>query len=87
MPRTSRPRAEKHARIGKKRAASASTRRRSITVTVDGPKVSLNGDSQARVTFRQSYSSDFLKGAHATKTLVLAKVNGRWLIQQERVGN
>ena len=60
---------------------------KSITVTVDGPKVTLTGDSQARVTFRQGYSSDVLKGANATKTLVLAKTNGRWLIQQERVGN
>lgn len=59
----------------------------SISVTVDGPKVSLSGDSQARVTFRQGYSSNVLKGAHTTKTLVLAKVDGRWLIQQERVGN
>jgi len=60
---------------------------KSISVTVDGPKVSLSGDSQARVTFRQGYSSNVLKGAHTTKTLVLAKVDGRWLIQQERVGN
>ena len=60
---------------------------KSITVTVDGPKVTLTGDSQARVTFRQGYSSDVLKGANATKTLVLAKTDGRWLIQQERVGN
>jgi hypothetical protein len=60
---------------------------KSISVTVDGPKVSLSGDSQAQVTFRQGYSSNVLKGAHTTKTLVLAKVDGRWLIQQERVGN
>jgi tetratricopeptide (TPR) repeat protein len=60
---------------------------KSITVTIDGPKVVLTGNSQARVTFRQGYSSDVLKGAYATKTLVLAKVDGRWLIQQERVGN
>jgi tetratricopeptide (TPR) repeat protein len=78
---------------GEARAAWENTRRqrisapKSITVTVDGPKVSLSGDSQARVTFRQGYSSDVLKGAQVTKTLVLAKVDGRWLIQQERVGN
>jgi tetratricopeptide (TPR) repeat protein len=60
---------------------------KSISVTVDGPKVNLSGDSQARVTFRQGYSSDVLRGAHVTKTLVLAKIDGRWLIQQERVGN
>jgi len=78
---------------GEARADWEKTRRqrisapKSITVTVDGPKVNLSGDSQARVTFRQGYSSDVLKGAYATKTLVLAKVDGRWLIQQERVGN
>jgi len=60
---------------------------KSISVTVDAPKVSLAGDNQARVTFRQGYSSDVLKGANTTKTLVLAKSDGRWLIQQERVGN
>jgi tetratricopeptide (TPR) repeat protein len=60
---------------------------KSITVTVSAPKVTLTGDSQARITFRQGYSSEVLKGANTTKTLVLAKVDGRWLIQQERVGN
>jgi len=60
---------------------------KSITVTVDAPKVSLTGDSQARVTFRQGYSSDVIKAANTTKTLLLTKVDGRWLIQQERVGN
>ena len=59
---------------------------KSIHVRVEGPKVSMSGD-QASVTFRQGYSSDVLKGANTTKTLVLAKSEGRWLIQQERVGN
>jgi tetratricopeptide (TPR) repeat protein len=78
---------------GEARAEWEKTRRqrvgapKSITVTVDGPKVVLTGDSQARVTFRQGYSSDVLKGAYATKTLVLAKIDGRWLIRQERVGH
>jgi len=60
---------------------------KSISVKVEGPKISLSGDGQASVTFRQGYSSDVLKGANTTKTLVLAKSDGRWLIQQERVGN
>ena len=60
---------------------------KSIAVKVEGPKVSMSADGQASVTFRQSYSSDVLKGANTTKTLVLAKSDGRWLIQQERVGN
>ncbi len=60
---------------------------KSITVTVDAPKVSLAADGQASVTFRQGYRSDVVKAATATKTLVLTKTDGRWLIQQERVGN
>ena len=60
---------------------------KSITVKVEGPKVSMSGDGQASVTFRQGYSSDVLKGANTVKTLVFAKSDGRWLIQQERVGN
>jgi len=60
---------------------------KSIMVTIDAPKVSLAADGRAQVTFRQNYRSDVIKAASATKTLVLAKVDGRWLIQQERVGN
>jgi hypothetical protein len=39
------------------------------------------------VTFRQGYRSDVVKATATTKTLVLAKSDGRWKIQQERVGN
>jgi len=60
---------------------------KSISVTVDAPKVNLTGDNQATVTFRQGYRSDVVKTANTTKTLVMAKIDGRWLIQQERVGN
>ena len=60
---------------------------KSISVTVGSPKVVMGADGQAQVTFRQGYSSDVLKAANTTKTLVLAKVDGRWQIQQERVGN
>jgi tetratricopeptide (TPR) repeat protein len=60
---------------------------KSIAVTVETPKVSLSGDGQASVTFRQGYRSDVIKATSTTKTLVLAKSDGRWLIQQERVGN
>jgi hypothetical protein len=55
-------------------------------VTVDSPKVSIGADGQASITFRQGYRSDVLKGSTTTKTLVLARSDGRWLIQQERVG-
>jgi tetratricopeptide (TPR) repeat protein len=60
---------------------------KSIAVSIDAPRVSVAGDSQATVTFRQGYRSDVIKSTTTTKTLVLAKVDGRWLIQQERVGN
>jgi len=60
---------------------------KSITVAVSSPKINLSADGQASVTFRQTYSSDVLKSATATKTLVLARTDGRWLIQQERIGN
>ena len=61
---------------------------KSISVTVGSPKVVMGADGQAQVTFRQGYSSDVLKAANTTKTLVLVKAaDGRWQIQQERVGN
>ncbi len=59
---------------------------KSITVVIEGPKVSIAGDNQASVTFRQGYRSDVVKPTSTTKTLVLAKSDGRWRIQQERVG-
>jgi tetratricopeptide (TPR) repeat protein len=59
---------------------------KSITVTIEAPKVSM-ADGKASVTFRQGYRSDVLKATSTTKTLVLARTDGRWQIQQERVGN
>jgi ketosteroid isomerase-like protein len=59
---------------------------KSIAVTVESPKVSV-ADGKASVTFRQGYRSDVLKATSTTKTLVLAKADGRWHIQQERVGH
>ncbi|HEY6966151.1 MAG TPA: tetratricopeptide repeat protein [Burkholderiales bacterium] len=78
---------------GEARAAWEKTRRqrisapKSISVTVESPKVSVAADGHASVTFRQGYRSDVLKSTTTTKTLVLARGDGRWLIQQERVGN
>jgi Flp pilus assembly protein TadD/ketosteroid isomerase-like protein len=60
---------------------------KSISVTIDAAKVTVSGDNQATVTFRQGYRSDVVKAANTTKTLVLARSDGRWQIQQERVGN
>lgn len=78
---------------GEARAAWENARRqriaapKSISVTVNAPRVSVSPDGHATVTFRQGYSSDVIKTANTTKTLVMARVDGRWLIQQERVGN
>jgi tetratricopeptide (TPR) repeat protein len=60
---------------------------KNISVSVEAPKVSMAPDGKASVTFRQGYRSDVLKATSTTKTLVLAKADGRWQIQQERVGN
>src|SRR5579862_856049 len=61
---------------------------KSIAVSVDAPKVSIvAGGQTASVTFRQGYRSDVIKSTSTTKTLVLAKSDGHWLIQQERIGN
>jgi tetratricopeptide (TPR) repeat protein len=57
---------------------------KSISVSVEAPKVSMGADGQASVTFRQAYRSDVIKTS-STKTLVLVKSEGRWLIQQEKV--
>jgi len=60
---------------------------KNISVTVDAPRVNREGESRARVTFRQSYKSDTLS-SRGTKTLLLVKADdGRWLIVQEQVAN
>ena len=60
---------------------------KSISVTVEAPRISVTGEGQASVTFRQGYRSDVIKSTTTTKTLLLSRSDGRWLIQQERVGN
>jgi len=54
-----------------------------IAVAVEKPAVVVRGE-QATVTFRQNYRSDIVKTT-STKTLVLARTNGRWLIREEKV--
>lgn len=54
-----------------------------IQVVVENIQVVTDGD-RATVKFRQYYSSGKLKTV-ATKTMVMVKRDGRWLIQQERV--
>ncbi len=58
---------------------------KSIQVSIANPRVTLATATQAKVTFKQSYYSDSIKN-HTTKTLVLVMAGGKWLIQQERVG-
>ncbi|MCX7139777.1 MAG: tetratricopeptide repeat protein [Proteobacteria bacterium] len=55
-----------------------------IEVGIEAPKVSMSGDSTASVSFRQIYRSDVIKTS-GTKTLVMVKANGKWLIREERV--
>ena len=59
---------------------------KSISVEANSPKVSMTGDKQASVTFRQNYKSDTLS-ANGMKTLVLVKTDAGWRIQQEKVAN
>ena len=55
-----------------------------IEVEIESPKVSISGDNAASVSFRQVYRSDVVK-ATGTKTLVMVKANGKWLIREERI--
>jgi len=55
-----------------------------IEVAIESPKVSISGDNAASVSFRQIYRSDVIKTS-GTKTLVMVKSNGKWLIREERV--
>ncbi len=57
-----------------------------IEVGVESIKVSAVNGSNATVSFRQHYRSDALT-ANSSKTLVMVRADGKWLIQQERVGN
>ncbi len=57
----------------------------SIQVSISDPKVKLIDDSHASVSFRQSYRASHLKTS-SSKTLVLVKSGGNWLIQEERSG-
>ena len=57
-----------------------------IEVGVESIKVSAVNGGNATVSFRQHYRSDALT-ANSSKTLVMVRADGKWLIQQERVGN
>lgn len=56
----------------------------SISVEIENPVTTIDGD-QATVRFRQHYRSSTFNSS-STKTLELVKRNGKWRIDQERVG-
>lgn len=56
-----------------------------IQVDIENLQIAVNGD-RASVKFRQHYRSGKLKTA-ANKAMALVRRDGRWQIQQERVGN
>lgn len=60
---------------------------KTISVGIDQPRVSREGETRASVTFRQDYRSDRYS-SRGTKTLLLGKSeDGRWRILQEKVSN
>lgn len=58
---------------------------KSIEVKLSDIKVDMTGDTAAKVRFRQSYRSDRLSST-TSKTLLMQKSGGRWLIHEERTG-
>ena len=56
---------------------------KSISVEVGSPKVTMQGPERASVAFRQTYRSDVFKGTNS-KTLIMSKSEGRWLIEEEK---
>ena len=56
-----------------------------IAVSVDDVRVTPEGADRATARFRQNYRSATLKIASG-KALLMVRQDGRWLIQQERVG-
>ena len=68
--------AERKARIAKPRR---------IQVVLESPKVTIDDNNRATVTFVQQYRSDNLRATH-NKVLVMTRAGDKWLIQQERSG-
>jgi tetratricopeptide (TPR) repeat protein len=56
-----------------------------ISVSVDDVRVTPEGADHATARFRQHYRSANLKTA-SSKALLLVRQDGRWLIEQERIG-
>ncbi|MCX7168843.1 MAG: tetratricopeptide repeat protein [Proteobacteria bacterium] len=76
---------------GESRAAWESERSKRLTkpgnilVGIEGLQVTAEGADRATVRFRQHYRSASLKTS-SSKVMVMLRQDGKWLIQQERVG-
>ena len=55
-----------------------------LQVNIENIRVAIDGE-KATARFRQRYESASLKSS-TSKTIILIKSGGKWLIQQERVG-
>jgi tetratricopeptide (TPR) repeat protein len=58
---------------------------KSISVSIDSPKVTMRGATEAAVSFRQNYRSDRLKSTRR-KTLEMVKTEKGWQIRREQAG-
>ncbi len=58
----------------------------SINVEIGNPKVVLDGSDSAKVSFKQSYRAGG-NAIRTDKTLMMKKVDGTWLIEQEIASN
>ena len=56
-----------------------------ILVEIEDLKLSMKTDNSARIQFKQKYTSDKLTEM-SNKSLVVKKIDGRWLIQEEILG-
>ena len=57
-----------------------------ISVSIENIKVTADNSEQVTARFRQHYKSASLSSS-GNKTMVLVKREGKWLIQQERIGS
>jgi tetratricopeptide (TPR) repeat protein len=58
---------------------------KSISVSIESPKVTMQGHNEAAVSFRQNYRSDKLKSSNR-KTLQMVKTENGWQIRKEDAG-
>ena len=57
-----------------------------ISVELTNPKVTIEDADSAKISFKQSYRADG-KPIRTDKTLIMKKVNGAWLVDQEIASN